>query len=110
MHLARYGTKEDLLRILSETRAHMEELLAVGDEVAEAFVAGTHPLQDEANVRGLVFDFLESWARTTLEWVERTEAEVGTWPDVRRGRGDRGVELMREYLKKRGRADQTARR
>jgi len=99
VHLARCGSREDLLRALAETRDQAEELLEVGVEVATAFDAGTHPVQEEAHIRALVFDHLWSFATTTRDRADRCLDEVETWDDLDpAGKTDRGLRLMQEAL------------
>jgi DNA-binding PadR family transcriptional regulator len=105
MHLARFGTRDDLLAAIDSAERSAAELLADADAVAEEFVAGEHLFQGEAHVRGLLFDALVSQAQALRGWAERARAEVDDWPDLD---GDapsreRAVDRMRAYLAERKR-------
>ena len=96
VHLARAGTREDLLRALDDASALAAEIHRQGREVATEFLEGRHLLQDEAHIRALVFDFLWSLAGEIDRWATRTRAEVEGWTDLDpEGRTERGIELMR---------------
>ena len=103
VHLARFGTRDDLLAAIDSAEQSAQDLLADADAVAEEFVAGQHLFQGEAHVRGLLFDALVSQARALSGWAERARAEVAGWPDLD---GDarsktRAVDRMRAYLAER---------
>jgi len=106
VHLARFGTRDDLLAAIDSAERSAEDLLADADAVAREFVAGEHLFQGEAHVRGLLFDALVSQAQALRGWAERARAEVDGWPDLD---GDapsreRALERMRAYLTDRERA------
>jgi PadR family transcriptional regulator, regulatory protein AphA len=100
VHLASHGTKADLVRAVDDARATAAEIERVGAGVAADYLAGRHPLQAEAHVRALVFDFLWSLRGLIADWAHRTEQEVGTWDDLvpTDEMLARGVALMREAL------------
>jgi DNA-binding PadR family transcriptional regulator len=105
LHLARFGTKEDLLAAIATLNEEASSLLDDGRAVATEFVEGRHLLQNEAHVRGMLFDALWSIGTAIEEWTNRATAEAETWPDVE---GDaaarqRGVEAMRAALAADGR-------
>jgi PadR family transcriptional regulator, regulatory protein AphA len=101
VHLARAGTREDLLRAVDEARALAAEIHHDGREVASEYVEGRHPLQDEAHVRAIVFDFLWSLADGIHDWARRTHDEVQRWNDLDpTGKTERGIELMRTALER----------
>jgi hypothetical protein len=60
-------------------------MLAIGERLGDLYLAGEHPFQDEVHVRALTFDYLYNWARFTIEWADRSEAEVSAWRDLRPG-------------------------
>ena len=100
LHLARFGTKEELLGAIAMLHDEASALLGDGRAVAGEFVEGRHLLQEEAHVRGMLFDALWSLGKSMQDWAARSKAEVETWPDVG---GDaaakaRGVETMRKAL------------
>jgi DNA-binding PadR family transcriptional regulator len=106
VHLARFGTRDDLLAAIDSAERSAEDLLRDADAVAEEFVAGKHLFQGEAHVRGLLFDALVGQAQALRGWAERARAEVDGWPDLD---GDapsreRALERMRAYLTDRERA------
>jgi DNA-binding PadR family transcriptional regulator len=101
VHLARAGTREDLLRALDDAGALAAEIHRQGREVATEFLEGRHALQDEAHIRALVFDFLWSLADEIDRWSERTRAEVERWTDLDpHGRTEQGIELMRAAIQR----------
>jgi DNA-binding PadR family transcriptional regulator len=100
LHLARFGTKEELLGAIATLKEEASSLLDDGRAVAGEFVAGRHLLQDEAHVRGMLFDALWSIGKAMEQWAIRARAEAETWPDPE---GDaaakaRGVDVMRTAL------------
>jgi DNA-binding PadR family transcriptional regulator len=108
VHLARFGTREDLLASIAWARGVADELLADADQVAAEFVAGTHLFQGEAHVRGLLFDALAGQGLALRQWALDAQREVERWEEV--GADDRArrraVARMRAYL--RDRAEQSA--
>ncbi len=90
VHLAGFGTKDQLLRAVGSVDATAAEILADAREVATMYAQGRHPLQDDAPIRALVFDHLVSLATTLQAWARRTRHEVDFWdelvPDERRQR------------------------
>jgi DNA-binding PadR family transcriptional regulator len=99
VHLARAGTREDLLRAIADARALAAEIHGNGREVAVEYVEGRHPLQDEAHVRAIVFDFLWSLANGIDDWARRTHDEVRQWDSLDpTGKTERGITLMRTAL------------
>jgi len=100
VHLARYGSKDDLRRAIGEARGWAEGILSDARDVATEFVEGRHALQGEAHVRGVLFDALRGIAVAVLLWSRRAEREVAQWPSVR-GDDDakrRGVLRMKRGL------------
>jgi DNA-binding PadR family transcriptional regulator len=77
--LADFATKEQLDVALAQVRADADAILAVGRVVADEYLAGSSPFQDQVHVRALVFDFLSHHARMLLDWADRTEAAVAQW-------------------------------
>jgi PadR family transcriptional regulator AphA len=80
--IASSGAHEDLLRAIAAARTQAEAMLAIGDGLADQYLARTHPFQDEVHIRALTFDYLYGWARFTVEWADRAEAEVSGWRDL----------------------------
>jgi DNA-binding PadR family transcriptional regulator len=81
--LATSGSRADLLRAIGTAREQAQAMLAIGDGLADLYLAGEHPFQKEVHVRALTFDYLYSWARFTVEWADRAEADVRGWRDLR---------------------------
>jgi DNA-binding PadR family transcriptional regulator len=100
LHLMRFGTREDIVAAMTTLRDTADLLLADAEAVATEFSEGRHVLQDEAHVRGLLFDALYSLGIALEGSAARALAEIARWPDLD---GDaaakaRGVETMRAAL------------
>jgi PadR family transcriptional regulator AphA len=95
--LASSGTRADLLKAIAAAREQADAMMAIGDGLADQYVAGEHPFQREVHIRALTFDYLYNWARLTAEWADRTEAEVTRWRDLRPqpAKSRRAVERIR---------------
>ncbi len=76
------GRPEDLLRAVAAVSAHAEGMLAIGTPLAQEYLDGTHPQQDEVHLRALSFDYLYRWALFNREWAARAEAEIARWQDA----------------------------
>jgi DNA-binding PadR family transcriptional regulator len=100
LHFARFGNREDIAAAMTTLRETANLLLADAEAVATEFDEGRHVLQDEAHIRGLLFDALYS-VGTALEGAAgRALEEIERWPDLD---GDaaakaRGVATMRAAL------------
>jgi DNA-binding PadR family transcriptional regulator len=79
------GERTDLLRALATAREQAQAMVAIGDGIADQYQSRTHPFQAEVHIRALTFDYLYNWARFTIEWADRSEAEVSAWRDLRPG-------------------------
>jgi DNA-binding PadR family transcriptional regulator len=93
--IATNGTRQDLLRAIGAARDGAEAMLAIGDGLADQYLSGRHPFQDHVHVRALTFDYLYNWARFTVEWADRAEADVRSWRDLRPGRAKHRRALAR---------------
>jgi DNA-binding PadR family transcriptional regulator len=103
------GGRADLLRALAAAREQAQAMIAIGDGLADQYLARTHPFQDEVHIRALTFDYLYNWARFTIEWADRCEDEVSGWRDLRRGAAKERRALARlRAVTGRGRARQPA--
>jgi hypothetical protein len=60
-------------------------MIAIGDGLADQYLAESHPFQRDVHIRALTFDYLYNWARHTVEWADRAEADVRGWRDLRPG-------------------------
>jgi PadR family transcriptional regulator AphA len=100
--LATSGEREDLLRAVAAARSQAEVMLAIGDSLGDLYLAREHPFQNEVHVRALTFDYLYGWARFTVEWADRTEAEVRSWRDLRptRRKHERALERLRDITRR----------
>jgi PadR family transcriptional regulator AphA len=76
------GTTEQLMVALEQVRADGDAILAVGRVVADEYLAGAAPFQDQVHVRALVFDFLSSHALMLREWAGRAERAIAAWPGL----------------------------
>lgn len=83
--LATSGTRGDALGSVRAARAQAEAMLAIAAEIAEEYAAGRHEFQAEVHIRQFTYDYLVGWARHTVAWADRTEAELARWRDLRGG-------------------------
>ena len=79
VHLAPYGTTDDLVRALTATRDQAEGLLRQAASIAVEFLEGRHQFQDQVHVRALLFDYLWNYGLTTYMWAERSLEQVTSW-------------------------------
>jgi PadR family transcriptional regulator AphA len=95
--IASNGSRADLLRAIAAAREQAHAMIAIGDGIADQYLARTHPFQQEVHIRALTFDYLYNWARFTIEWADRAESEVSGWRDLRAGPGKhrRALERVR---------------
>jgi PadR family transcriptional regulator AphA len=98
--LASNGSRADLLAAIRAARDQAQAMLAIGDGIADQYIAGDHPFQEEVHIRALSFDYLYNWARFTAEWADRAESEVSGWRDVRSGpvKRRRAVRRVRDIV------------
>ena len=82
VHLAAFGTKDELLRAIDGVDATARAILADAREIAATYAEGRGTLEGDAHVRALVFDHLVSLAATLREWARRTHHEVDFWEDL----------------------------
>jgi DNA-binding PadR family transcriptional regulator len=80
------GSRADLLRAIATAREQAQAMIAIGDGLADLYLAEAHPFQREVHIRALTFDYLYNWARFTIEWADRAEADVRGWRDLSPGR------------------------
>ena len=78
-------------------REHAEGMLAVGVPLAQEYLEGRHPQQDEVHLRSLTFDYLYRWALFNRAWAQRAEAELRGWRDLEptEGKSRRALERIR---------------
>lgn len=107
VHLARFGTTADLLAAVDVADLTGRAILADAQVVAEEFVGGRHIFQEEAHVRGLLFDALSAQGLALSDWAARSRAEIERWEDIDADRDarTRAIDRMRAFLEaRRGRA------
>jgi DNA-binding PadR family transcriptional regulator len=103
VHLARFGELSDLHQAIDVAEEAARDILEVADAVAREFVAGEHRFQDEAHIRGLLFDGLVAQARAMQSWADAARAEVDRWPGLAADEKarSRAIARMRGYLSSR---------
>lgn len=79
--LGTLGHVDDMLAAVGQVRADGDAILDVGREVGPEYLAGAAPFQDQVAVRALVLDFLSHHARMLIDWADRAEAVLNSWPD-----------------------------
>jgi PadR family transcriptional regulator, regulatory protein AphA len=104
IHLARFGTREDLLRAVAFTESRADDLLDVAEEVAAEFASGAHILQKDAHFRALIFHALWGIGIALRDTARKADAEIRRWESVT-GDDDaraRGVAAMVRAVRARG--------
>lgn len=104
LHLARFGTLDDLVRAVVWTEDRADALLDVAEDVAEEFMTNAHIFQRDAHFRALLFSALWEVGVTLRDWARATQHELAKWDSVE---GDdearaRGIALMKRAIKARG--------
>ena len=79
--LGTLGRVDHLRAAIRQVRADGHAVLEVGRVVGPEYLAGTAPFQDQVAVRALVLDFLSHHARMLIDWADRAEAVIDSWPD-----------------------------
>lgn len=82
VHLAPYGTKDDLERALSSARADAEALIRQAVLIGTEFVEGRNQFQSQVAVRAILFDYLWNFGLSTWMWADRSLSIVKSWPSV----------------------------
>ncbi len=100
VHLAPYGTKEDLERALRSARDDAESLIRQALVIGNEFVEGRHQFQSQVAVRAILFDFLWNFGLSTWLWADRSLSVVASWPSISPGAAadDAAVGLIRSRL------------
>lgn len=83
VHLAPYGTRDDLLQAVRAVREEAEGLLRQAMIIGAEFVEGRHHFQHQVHTRAILFDYLWNHGLTMYLWAERWVTEVQGWPDLR---------------------------
>lgn len=82
VHLAPYGSLDDITNAIDHARDDAEALLRQALEIGAEFAEGRHQFQTQVHVRALLFDYLWSFGLGLYLWADRAGAEVGRWPDM----------------------------
>jgi PadR family transcriptional regulator AphA len=101
---AAHGPREGLVDALRRMRDDAEATLEVGATIADEFLAGAHPFQDEIHVRQFVHEYLVGFAAHTRDWATRALEDVEAWetteaPDDTTAALARVAETMRRAKK-----------
>jgi PadR family transcriptional regulator AphA len=82
VHLARFGTVDDLRRAADAADEAARDLLQDAVDVAQEFLTGTHLFQEDQHFRGLLFDGLWAQGLALQRWAAETRKEVRRWSDL----------------------------
>src|SRR3954447_8696591 len=77
--VGRLATTQQLLDAVGQVRADANGIVQQGRTVADEYLAGSAPFQDDVAFRALVFDFLFHHARMLKGWADRAEATIASW-------------------------------
>ena len=77
--MADFCTGEQLKAAIDQIRSDADAIQSAGRTVGHEYMEGSAPFQDQVHVRGLVFDFLWSYAEMLRQWADRTEATLDVW-------------------------------
>jgi PadR family transcriptional regulator AphA len=95
--LADEGSEDDLRSAIEAVAADARRMFDTARVIAEEYIAGQAPFQDDVHVRGLVFDYLASFAETSADWARRANVYVDRWAGLDdTARAAAGVDLIRE--------------
>jgi PadR family transcriptional regulator, regulatory protein AphA len=97
--LADLGTVDDLRRAVQSVASDADDIIGVANVIAEEYLSGTAPFQDDVHVRALVFDYLAGFATNARDWAGRAEAYVDRWSALDDdGRTAAALDLIRERV------------
>jgi PadR family transcriptional regulator AphA len=74
------GSREDLLAAVRSTRRWAEERWRAGVDQGREYLADGGPFPDRLHLIALFGDFYLGLFRGVVEWAERAEAEISSWP------------------------------
>jgi PadR family transcriptional regulator, regulatory protein AphA len=98
--MADEGSDEALRSAIQAIAADADLMFATARTIAEEYLTGKAPFQDDVHVRALVFAFLADFANMSADWARRAEEYVDRWSDLDDvGRSAAGVELVRARTK-----------
>lgn len=80
--LGSLGSLDQVDAAVAQVEADAEAVLAVGRVVAEQYLTGTAPFQDQVEYRAFVFDFLVAHATAMHDWSQRTRLALADWPQL----------------------------
>lgn len=76
------GSAEQLRANLWRIRDDVSALREFNDSIAQEYIDGRAPFQDQAYVRTMVVEFMTDFVAMAEAWVDRNLAEVDTWRTV----------------------------
>jgi DNA-binding PadR family transcriptional regulator len=100
LHLAPYGTRDDLLRAIDRIATDAAELIRQALVIGTEFVDSRHQFQDQVHVRALLFDYLWTTGVSNYLWAQRSRRTVERWHSIDGDRRSRaaGVRRIAELL------------
>ena len=82
VHLAPYGSPEDLIGALTAARGEAEQLLRQAIVIGAEFAEERHQFQDQVHVRAILFDVLWRFGLSMFIWADHWIKRVATWPSM----------------------------
>jgi len=82
LHLARFGSLDDLTQAVDAAEGSADELLQVAVDVASEFTRGQHLFQEDLHLRGLLFDGLWAQGIALKTWANETRQALDRWQDL----------------------------
>jgi PadR family transcriptional regulator, regulatory protein AphA len=84
VYLAGFASPADLLGVFDDAEQRAAAMLALADQVIDGYehgqIDGPH---DEPHLRVLLVDYLANLAQLTVDWAQRSRADVRSWdPDL----------------------------
>src|SRR4051812_1466766 len=100
--LSSSGTRADLLRAVGTAREQAEVMLGLARGIGAEYLEERHDFQEHVHIRQFTYDYLTGWARHTIDWADRTEAEARRWRDLRpsRAKHRRALERIRGMMRR----------
>jgi len=77
------GSAMQLNTNLERVRDDLLELREFNDAIAREYLEGRAPFQSQAYVRTMVVEFMTDFVAMAEAWVQRSQAEVAHWRNVR---------------------------
>jgi DNA-binding PadR family transcriptional regulator len=82
VHLAPFGTRDELLATLEAARSEGVALVAQALVIGGEFASGSHQFQDQVHVRAILFDYLWAHGLGLADWATRSIEVVSAWTDL----------------------------